>query len=77
MRKYLLALTMFGGLLAVGVAPSASAAPVPGATAAVATAPANPAVQPVYYWHGRHYPYYWRGHYYGRRSWRSGRWYYY
>jgi len=86
MRNRLIAVMIFGGLLAVGTAPGASAAPIGRAAAALAVGTPDPAVQQVYwwrgryypyYWGGRYYPYYWGGRYYARRNWRYGRWYYY
>jgi hypothetical protein len=86
MRNRLIALAIFGGLLTVAAGPGASAAPVVGATAAITIGTSGPAVEQVYWWRGRAYPYGWRGRgwryyqggrYYSNRGWRNGRWYYY
>ena len=67
-------------------ATSASAAPLTADPAAMVTMVQGPTVQPVYYWHGHHYPYYYRGHYYRyhyrghyyrHRYYRHGRWHHY
>jgi hypothetical protein len=55
-----------------GVTKAASIAPLP---AAVTTNAGD--ITPVYYYHGRYYPYRWHGHYYHHRYRRHGRYYYY
>jgi len=70
----------------LGATSASGAEPLTGDRAAMVTAVPGPTVQPVYYWHGHHYPYYYRGHYYRyhyrghyyrHRYYRHGRWHYY
>ncbi|HXW19290.1 MAG TPA: hypothetical protein VEK35_02180 [Roseiarcus sp.] len=68
--------------LVVAVAATACSALAENAQAALiaplqtGVAAGAPDVIPVYYYHGRYYPYRWNGRYYGHRYYRHGRYYY-
>ena len=70
MRRLVL---LLGVMMGMAASQGAMAAPVLGASVAVA----NPPVTEVYYYHGRYYPYRYHGHYYHHRGYRHGRPYYY
>ena len=78
MRSCLIALIVAGGVLAVGAHRPVAAAPaVNAAVSGITCAKPDAAVQPIYWWRGRYYPYYWGGRYYVRRVWRRRAWVYY
>ena len=79
MRSGLFSSIVIGGLLSAAAGQGAVAAPVPASTPPfrVLPAPQPSSIEPVYYYHGRYYPYRYHGHYYHHRSHRNGHWHYY
>ena len=77
MRLGLLSVIALAASLSIVSLRGATAAPVLGAVVGASPLPAPHAIENVYYWHGRHYPYRYRGRYYQHRYYRHGRWHYY
>ena len=64
-------------LLSAMTAHQALATPAPQPLLKVVASPTDSAVQEVYYYRGRYYPYRYRGGYYAHRYYKGGRWRYY
>ncbi len=77
MRLSLMLVMGVGSLLIVPVPRGAAAAPVMPAAPQRTLALADGAIQDIYYYHGRYYPYRYQGRYYKHRNYRHGRWHYY
>ncbi len=86
MRSGLLSALVLVGALSAGAQNRAAAASVPTAVPSVPTTLPGGLVEPVYYYHGHHYPYHYQGRYYmyqnnGRyyqnRAYNHGHWRYY
>ena len=77
-RSILLAAGLASPLLLSTITPQqVLAAPAPRPLVNVVASPTDSAVQRVYYYRGRYYPYRYRGAYYSHRYYRGGRWRYY
>jgi hypothetical protein len=86
MRLSIVSALVVAGMLGVCRSHEAAAAPATAVMLPMAAAPSGNAIEDVYYYRGRQYPYRYRGRYYsyrynGRyyqhRYQRHGRWYYY
>lgn len=86
MRSSLFSSIVIAGVLSASAGQVAIAVPVSTAPFRVIASPQRSLNEPVYYYHGHHYPYRYHGHYYryryhGRyylhRSYRNGHWRYY
>jgi hypothetical protein len=78
MRSILLVAGLVSPLLLSAMIPhQALAAPAPQPLVKVVASPTDGAVEKVYYYRGRYYPYRYRGRYYARRYYRGGHWRYY
>jgi hypothetical protein len=77
-RSILLAAGLVSPLLLSAISPQqALAAPAPRPLATMVASPTDSAVQKVYYYRGRYYPYRYRGRYYAHRYYKGGHWRYY
>jgi hypothetical protein len=78
MRRALFCAMSFAALLgASATVHEAKAAPVIAAAPPGLPGPTGGPIQPVYYYHGRYYPYHYGGGYYHHRYYRHGHWHYY
>jgi hypothetical protein len=77
-RSILLAAGLVSPLLLSAMTPQqALAAPALRPLGTVVASPTDSAVQKVYYYRGRYYPYRYRGRYYAHRYYKGGHWRYY
>jgi hypothetical protein len=77
MRSSLFSSIVIAGLLSTAAGQGAVAFPASTPPFRVLPAPQRSSIEPVYYYHGRYYPYRYQGHYYHHRSHRNGHWHYY